>query len=430
MLAAGANVFANIDGVTTDRTTDTGIVLDQNSGLLNANLTNIDVRNTANATNDGILIQSVNGQSNIDLSNVRVRGVGDLLSIVGTDDVLTVDLIDGDFSNSVAGSGIEIDVDNVVGGVFRFENIISSNNADDGYRLNAENGSVVLATVTDSDVSFNGDNNFDVSASGGSIVNFVVDPTSGTDAGNEAFTFVASDAGTILNPKFIDVDLARAGGTAISGLVQDGATANLIVTNVQASDSGLHGLSVNVVDSATFNATIRNSTFTRSGLGNNGIGVNLFVSNNSDAFIDMDATPANNNGSQGLHYEVSTGADGASSLTGIVTNGNFSDNPVNNIFGQVTGAGSTANWNFTNVTADLLAANGAVQLSSLTGGQQTINWSGINSSISQSTGDGVNLTANGANSVLTSASAMDGSTRMESRASMLWPPIPEPSPST
>ena len=64
-----------------------------------------------------------------------------------------------------------------------------------------------------------------------------------------------------------NVDLSRAGESAISGVVTGGAFSQLTLTNVQASDSGLHGLTVNVAnglvgDASDFEAFITNSTFT------------------------------------------------------------------------------------------------------------------------------------------------------------------------
>ncbi|HVJ88069.1 MAG TPA: inverse autotransporter beta domain-containing protein, partial [Caulifigura sp.] len=347
IIADQATVTADINGLMTDRTAATAIILGQFNGELNVTMQDVEVRNTGNNTLHGILVDSILGSTDVAMDDVQVRGVGDLLFVRGLSTDVEVTATNSDFSNSLAGTGITIDVDDTTG-VFGFENIIASNNSDDGFRLNATNGSTVNAAILDSDVSFNGDNNFDVTLSGGSVVNFFVDPTTATDSGNEAFSFVAFDANTVLNATFEDVDLARAGGSAISGAVDDGAEVNLFLTNVQASDSGLHGLNVSVTDSSDFFAQIENSTFTRSGLGNNGRGVNLIVANNSIAEIHMDSTPANNNGAEGLHYEVLTGVDGASTLIGTVTNGNFSDNSIRNVFGLVDGAGSTANWTFTN----------------------------------------------------------------------------------
>jgi hypothetical protein len=399
--AFGAEIIGNINGLDIDDTSDTGLVLLQDSGLLNLNMLDVNIF----SINDGILIQSIAGESNIDLTDVTVRGTGDLIGIFGgAGTVLTVDGLNVDASNSLAGSGVQIQVDNS-DGLFRFTNLTASNNADDGFNLTADNGSVVMAAIHDSDVSSNGDNNFDVTAMGGSAVVFIVDPTTATDSGAEAYQFVATDANTVLTSIFQDVDLARAGESAISGLVTQGATSHMFLDNVQASDSGLHGLNVSVVnglvgDSSDFDATITNSTFTRSGLGNNGRGVNLFASNNANISITMDGTPANNNGAEGLHYEALTGANGPATINGVVTNGNFSDNPDFNVFGLVNGAGSTANWHFTNVTADLVSNNGSVVLASLAGGQQDFVWDGAISSISQSNNDGVNLTANGVGSTL------------------------------
>lgn len=399
--ALGADILADINNLTIDNTAGTGLIMFQTAGLLNVDLRNADI----NSNNDGILIDSLAGVANIDLTDVNVTGAGDLLFIQGTTGtVLTVDGLNVNTSNSAAGSGIEALVDNSAG-MFRFTNLTSSNNADDGFHLNADNGSIVLATIHDSDVSFNGDNNFDVTAAGGSAVVFVVDPTTATDSGNEAYQFLATDPNTVLTSIFTDVDLARAGQSAISGRVTNGALSRMFLDNVQASDSGADGLRVNVDsglvgDSSDFEAFITNSTFTRSGIGNFGRGVNLFAINNSNIFISMSGTPANNNGSEGLHYEAHTGANGGSTITGIVTNGNFSDNPDINVFGLVNGAGSTANWNFIDTTADLVSANGSVVLASLADGQQIVRWSGATSSISQSLDDGVRLTADGTNSFL------------------------------
>ncbi len=394
--ADGAVVNTLIDGLEIVAAADTGLVLDQrNNGELNAT-----VRNAAIGSNDvGILVSSNTGAANVTLDNVEVTGNGNLLNVVGVSTFIGMDVTNSTFSNSAAGSGIVINVDGTIGD-FDFENIVASGNFEDGFRLNATNASLIAADIIDSDVSFNGDNNFEVNANGGSVVNFFVDPTTATDSGNDGFLFTVVDPQTVINATFIDVDLSRAGQSAISGLVDNEGLVRLFLTNVQASDSGLNGLDVSVNNTSDFFTVIRDSSFTRSGQGNNGRGVNLLVTNNSNVFVDMDGTPANNNGAEGLHYEVLTGVDGASSIIGFVSNGNFSDNPVNNVFGLVSGANSFANWTFTDVTADLLAANSSVELTSLAGGRQDIVWSGINSSISGGDADGVNLTALGVNSVL------------------------------
>jgi hypothetical protein len=401
VLADAATVNALIDGVTTDQTTDTGVVLDnRNAGTLNVDLRNVDIQNTGNITTNGLQISSNGGVANVDLTNVRARGTGDLLTIVGENGAtMDVNAIDIDFSNSVAGNGVFIDVDDTIGN-FIFTNLTAVNNAVDGFHLDATTGSIINAEIHDSNVSFNGDNNFEVNASGGSVVFFLVDPTLGTDAGSHAFLFTSTDPGTVLDATFEDVDLARAGQSAISGVNSNQGLTRLFLTNVQASDSGLHGLDVTTVDTSDFLTVIRNSTFTRSGIGNNGRGVNLLVQNNSNVLVDMDGTPANNNGAQGLHYEVLTGVDGGSTLLGFVSNGNFSDNPVSNVFGLVSGVGSRANWNFTDVTADLLGNSGSVNLLSIAGGRQDMVWTGATSSISGGNSDGVVLTGIGAGSII------------------------------
>jgi len=399
--AFGADIVGRIEGLTTNDSDVAGLVLSQTNGMLNMTVLDADI----DSNGDGIQIQANGGQSNIALADVTVDGAGTLINMTGSaGTLLTVRGFGVDASGSTAGSGIAVNIDDSTG-VFEFQNLIASNNAVDGFHLDATNNSLVYAEITDSDVSFNTDNNFEVNASGGSVVQFFVDPTLATDSGSDAYQFLATDAGTKLTSVFIDVNLARAGQSAISGAVTNGAESQMYLANVQGSDSGLHGLSVNVSngavgDSSDFLAVISNSSFARSGQLNSGRGVNLLADNNSNIDITLTNTVANNNGSQGLHYEVLTGPNGASSIVGRATDVNFSDNPDNNIFGQVTGAGSTANWTLNNVTADLIGNNSSVRLASLGGGSQTINWSGINSSISEGNADGVNITADGVNSAV------------------------------
>ncbi|QDT54719.1 hypothetical protein Pan44_27540 [Caulifigura coniformis] len=401
--ALGADVVGQINVLNTNDSDVAGLVLSQTNGMLNMTVLNADI----DSNGDGIQIQATGdpGQSNIALANVDVDGAGTLINMQGSaGTLLTVRGYNVDASGSTGASGIAATIDDATG-LFEFQNINASSNAVDGFHLDATNNSLVYAEITNSNLSLNGDNAFEVNASGGSVVQFFVDPTLATDSGSDAYQFLATDAGTKLTSIFIDVNLARAGQSAINGAVTNGAESQLYLANVQGSDSGLHGLSVNVSngavgDSSDFLAVISNSSFARSGQLNSGRGVNLLADNNSNIDITLTNTVANNNGSQGLHYEVLTGANGASSLVGRATNVNFSDNPDNNIFGQVTGAGSTASWTLTDVTADLIANSGSVRLASLAGGQQFVDWSGVSSSISEGNADGVSLSADGVNSAV------------------------------
>lgn len=390
---------ADIRHVTATDHTDRGIYLSEISGFLFANVQDAHITNSG--AGEGFVLEAFDGgHLGVNMFQVSAEGNQDLFSVLADNATLTADIVTATFNNSSGGSGIEITASNALA-TLNFNDILAGGNGDDGMRIVADLGAQANISLINSSLTDNGDDAIDVVVDSNADVNLFVDPTdlSETVAGN-AFEFFVTGAGSTLDAAFIDTNMARAGSTAISGTIEDGAAVRLDLLNVQASDSDGDGLAVALNNQASLLAIIADSTFTRSGLSVGGVGVNLDVFDGSTVDIDMINSPANNNGSRGFNFNVASGGAGGSTLNALVIDGNFSDNPDANVSGAVTGTDSVANLDFIDVTADLLAAESGVTLLAELGGRIDVDWSGVNSSISQTDLNGVLLTADGAGSVV------------------------------
>ncbi|MBX3442375.1 MAG: right-handed parallel beta-helix repeat-containing protein [Planctomyces sp.] len=389
LYSENAQLLTTMNNVVANNHTGSGIILSQFNGLLFANVNDAHVQSTGGLTGNGFDLRSSNGGQLIaTMDNVSARGNGDLFLASTNNATLNTSVVNSDFSNSTAGSGVVLNASGSTS-QFHFENLIANNNAEDGFRIAAAVGSLVNASVIDSTLTGNQDDSFDITAVTDADITLFVDPTnaSGAVTGSGLEFFVAG-LGSSLNATFLDTDLSSAGDHVISGIVDNQGFARVNLFNVDASDAGVDGLNVAVSNGSTFQSQAQNTTF--SGSANNGI--SLDVINGSNAALNFDNVEATNNGNTGFAFNVATGGLGSSSLNATVANSDFSDNPNSNITGTSLGGGSVATLNFNNVVADNQAANGGVNLAVAGGGRINANWSGAASSISNTDAAGVLLT--------------------------------------
>jgi hypothetical protein len=397
----GGLIQANIDGFVGDRHAGTGMILSSDNGTLLANVTDAHILNSGGLAGSGFELRAQNaGQLGVSMNNVSARGNANGLVMNADTAHLNASVVDADFSDMAAGSGVVINASNAVVSS-QFTNLTATNNGTDGFRIGAANGAIVASSIVNSNLNGNTDDNVQANVISGAKVNLFVDTVDAADSqtGN-GFEFLVSDVGSNLSAGFVDTDLARSGLNAVSGLVTNGGTARVDMLNVQASDAAFNGMALTVSDGGNFTSVVRDSTFTRSGLLNNGVGLSLAVNNGSTALLDLGNTPFNANGARGFDFAVTGGALGGSTLNALVTDGNFSDNALSNVSGTVDGAGSVANLQLTDTTADNLGSQGGVNLAATNGGNMNVNWDGSASSISGTTSDGVVLTASNPNSIL------------------------------
>ncbi len=151
----------------------------------------------------GILVTNTSGDPlNLTLGNIatrggvfgtRIRAIGadiqysilDLSASLSTSAGLSLEATNADLTGTATnvvtsgtpGTGVNIDLNNATG-LSIFTNLQANNNAVDGLRALADDGSVYSLSILDSALNGNGDDNLDTDAVDGSTLNLVVDPTS------------------------------------------------------------------------------------------------------------------------------------------------------------------------------------------------------------------------------------------------------------
>ncbi len=392
IIAAGGDIRSDIRRVRGDNHMEAGMIL---GALVSsehvAELDDVFIRSSLNETGRGIVLDVANGGALAARMNlVGADGNGDLLAADVTSGMLNATINNGFFSNSRTANGVKFTLDDARGRT-TFNSLIADRNDVDG--LNAEATGALndyTINVIDSEVIANGDDNFDTTVTGGAALRLFVDPTLAIlSQSGSGFEFEVRDPGSVLIADFIDTNLSQNALHAVDGTVQNGGYANVGMLRSLGQDSGANGLNLNVDRNATFRGFFDTGSFSRSGVN----GVEVAVADGSMAELNFFNTPADQNGANGLLFDVSDGINGGSSLTMNVMNGDFSDNPLANVRGSVDGPGSEAILNFTNTTASNLGTIGGLVLDATRGGSIDTNWN--LGSISNVLNDGVQANVDG-----------------------------------
>ena len=326
--------------------TNAGIILGETGQTLTATLTNV---SASDNTGLGVQVTGTGGIINLTSDSLTANGNGlDNLQIgtqgaplVGT--TFTGNISDSFFNGSVAGSGI-VYSQSAGSGTLNLTNINANTNGIDGLGLFGAAATTMNVNVIDSFLTTNVRDGIHVEQIGGSTINLFVDPTDVRFNGRDGLFFDLAGAST-LNVVSQNNLFDNNNRSAIHGLLNTASIVNL-GTALQAFDgntgnlSGADGLFLDANGGSTANLFISNGTFADSGrLVANSDGVHIH-SDASTVNLTMTGTPANNTplppaGTQrhGLFLDIQN----ASTFTGSVTDGNFTNSLVDGLHATFAG---------------------------------------------------------------------------------------------
>ena len=361
------NVQANGFGAGAGNT-NAGIILAETGRTLTATLTNVSASN-----NTGIGVQVTGavagGTINLNSNSLTANGNGlDNLQIgsqgaplVGT--AFTGNFSNSFFNNSVAGSGI-VYSQSAGSGTLNLTNIQANTNGLDGLGLFGSALTMMNANVHNSFLTGNGRDGIHVEEVGGALVNLLVDPTDVRFNKRDGLFFDLAGASTLnvtsQNNLFDHNDRSAIHGLLNTASIVNLGTALVAFDNNTGNLSGADGLFLDANGGSTANLFISNGTFANSGrLVANSDGVHIH-SDASTVNLTMTGTPANNTplppaGTQrdGLFLDIQN----ASTFTGSVTNGNFTNSLVNGLHATFAG-GSQASLILDNTSLSNSGADG------------------------------------------------------------------------
>ena len=366
--------------------TNAGVILQATGSTLTANVTNAALTNVG----DGFRFDVAGGGTlSGTMSTVSATGSGNLLEGNVNGGALNLSATNATLSGSTGGSGVALNLIDATGGAL-FTNLAANGNAVDG-ASSVATGAATNYQLEIHDSSLVGNTNDAVHSTvlGGANMVVIVDPTAATNSGNSGFEFDVSGASSHLTAIFSDTNLSNSGNDGVNGSVINGGRADVVFDRNPNTGSGRHGLNVVVDNGSTLAGVFRDGSLSQSGVGNNGVGINVEVTNNSNVGLTFGNTTATNNGVAGLAYQV----DGGSLLSTTFTNSNLSSNPINNVVGTVDGDGSRAILSFTNTNANSLASNGGFAANVTNGADLFSTWN--NSNVSGTQGDGVRVVGSG-----------------------------------
>lgn len=367
--------------------TNVGVLLESTSTSLGVNIANAALTNVG----DGFRVDVINGNLSGSMTDISATGSGNLFEANGNIGTLNLAVTNATLSNSTGGSGVSLNLTDTVG-VATFDNLTANGNAVDGAQITGIGATTdYRLEIIDSNLVGNADDAVDSTALAGANVVVFVDPTNAINSGDNGYEFEADGAGSHVTGIMADTDYSNSGQDGVNGTVTNGARADLVFDRSPAANSGRNGLNVIVDNGSTFVGVFRDGTFSQSGIGNNGVGVNVSVTDSSIGRLTFEDTLSDSNGAVGLQYNVA----GDSDLTMSFTNGNLSNNPVNNSIGTVDGANSRAIIDFTGTNQNFLAANGSFVSNVTNGASLFASWT--NSNVAGGDGDGVRVTGSGAN---------------------------------
>ncbi|WP_145370471.1 nidogen-like domain-containing protein [Maioricimonas rarisocia] len=300
---------------------------------------------------------------NVAIDGNAMHGIDGMINADAQDGILTIDLANSSVDNNT-GDGINLDLsgaDSIT--QVDIAGTTVTGNGDDGLEFAVVNASTLTVNATDggTDFSDNGAGTGDGSAFDGLVVGpgssatLNIDGANADRSGGNGAQFVV-DMGGSLAFNYSNGSISDSGGTGVASTIAGGSVAvyNISDTslNNNAGVSGGLGDGFQVIADegstvfANFNEVSADSN-ERNGflfISNDGSSVNVTFNNNT--------ATAENNGQNGLAFDVLLGSNFSLDLTG----GSFSNNGLNGSFsgvrGLVDGAGSTANVGFDGTLVD------------------------------------------------------------------------------
>lgn len=356
------NVVGTVDGVGSQA------VLTFNS--TNQNLLASNGGFVAGVTNSGQLTSTWNGShvSGTQSDGVRVTASGPATQVRLN---FNNSLVDGNAGNGIIASLTGGNSSSVLG-VTLTDSSIQTNGLD-GLNLAVDGvGTLGTLNLTNTPIANNLRDGFEFGATGGAQFGTTVTGT-GNNFSNNAESGIDGHVSGVGSRAIVSFD-----GMAINDSGQSGVL-------LRADQQGQLGLSLN------------NSTVLRSGVS----GIDALAATNGLIDINTSSTSVTQSQLNGLSFGAVTGGD----VTGTLVGGSFSNNglgaPSSGVRGNIDGAGSTANIAFTDVPVNANTLNG-FQLNSTAGGSLTASLTSTTAgalSASNNAGDGIGLSATGANSI-------------------------------
>ena len=384
--AVGAPVTLTMSDYQGTNHTNAGVILEANGSTLGTNITNATLTNVG----DGFRFDVASGGAlSGSLTQISATGSGNLLEGNVNTGALNLQVSNANLSNSTGGSGVALNLVNATG-VAVFDNLTANANAVDGATSLAIGATTnYQLEIHDSSLVGNGNDAVHSTVLGGANMVVIVDPTPATGSGNNGIEFDVDGSASHLTLLSSDTDLSNSGNDAVNGMVTNGARVDIVFDRNPATGSGRNGLNLVVDNGSTLAGIFRDGSFSQSGVGNNGVGINVEVTDNSNVGLTFQNTAAAGNGAVGLAYNV----NGGSLLSATFEEGNLSSNPINNVIGTVDGDGTIAILKFDNTNANLLATNGGFAANVTNGASLNSTWN--NSNISGTLGDGVRVMGSG-----------------------------------
>ncbi|MDB5385708.1 MAG: hypothetical protein JWM11_1354, partial [Planctomycetaceae bacterium] len=322
-----------------------------NSSTLNANF--IDASMSFAGAN-GIL-GSIDSQSTVNLGLVRStadHAAQDGMNVTATNNsVFTANIQDGDFSHS-GGNGINLNLSSGSQGTLNnFAGALSSsNNGLSGLLLNLQSGASLTAALAGGNFSNNGVNAINATVDGNAtsaqlnLSNIVA-----TNSGLDGFIFQVKN-GADLTASGTGGSFNNSGNHGIRGIVETGSSASLDFDGTTVANSGASGLYLDVSGGSAISSVFTNGSFTNSGTNaaspdRNAIQITM---DHSAGSLNLTNTAGDNNHQNGLLMTLQNGATLATTISG----GNFDNSLVNAIQANVSGVGSQATLNMTNTTGN------------------------------------------------------------------------------
>jgi len=323
----------------------TGTLIDSNLSFAGAN---------------GIL-GNIDNQSNVNLSLVRSTADNatlDGLNVTASNNsVFTLNEEDGNYSNNgqngikmTLSSGARAAINNTSG------SLSASDNGGTGLLLSLEGGALFGATLSGGNFSNNVLNAIDATVDGATTsAAFSMTNVQADNSGLDGFIFRVKNGG-VLSAAGTGGSINTSGNHGIRGIVESGSSATLDYDGTTVANSGASGLYLDVTGNSAINSIFTNGSFTNSGTNaaspdRNAIQITMDQSTGS---LTLANTAGDNNHQNGLLMTLQNGAV----LSTNISDGNFNNSLVNAIQANVSGAGSLAIMNLSNVTGDNAALDG------------------------------------------------------------------------
>lgn len=340
----GATLVVVVDPTDLSNSGDNAIEFESNDANSRVVLDYDDIT-AVNSGNDGINGLATNGgRADITADNVIATGSGrNGLNLVASNGGIIGGLFnDSSFSQSTAAGGhVEATGNSTV--ALNFARTPMADNGTTGLEYLTNGGSQFSAAFVDGDLSRNPVNNVIGTTDGaGSRTILTFNNTHANSlAANGGFVASVTNGGDLFgtwtdsNVSGTQGDGVRTTGTGAGSVIDLSLNNSLIENNL---GNGLIASLTGGDSTSSLGIDLNDSTLVNNGLD----GLNVTVDGtDTTGVVAINSTPITDNNRDGFEYNVSGGADFTASALGA--GNDFSNNGVNAIRGNVTGAGSTSN---------------------------------------------------------------------------------------